>query len=230
VASAGRRLLAESVVLPPYSALHRSKRYAALETRLQYDRYLRVLTELHGTLEASPLRGLYTLSGGLLLGYRREGRALPWDCWDIDFELPHEHLPVLAASLPALAAAGWRHRVTWAHNGGEVAEVRFIRKLVGLDFFVTYPRGGDDASWVFARQHGRWVQAEQRIPRGGTKAVEFLGLRWLVPDPVEVPLAAMYGAWSVPDPTWDYMQSPAIVSTMPWTNPPVDWPGHANGP
>lgn len=223
--AANRRLLVESVVLPPYTLLYRVPGYAAFEQRLQYGRYQRILKELHATLATTPLAGHFTLSGGLLLGYRRENRALPWDCWDIDFEVSAQDLPLLAATLPLLEKAGWRHRVTWSSNTGEIAEVRYSHKLVGLDFFITHPRDADDASWVFANQGGTWMQAEQRIPRGATREVEFLGLPWLVPDPVEVPLEAMYGAWAVPDPSWDYMESPAIVSREPWTSPEPVWPG-----
>ena len=215
----------ESVLLPPYAALHRVRGFAALERRLQQPRYLKALTRLHGVLSRTPLADHYALTGGLLLGWRREGRALPWDCWDIDLDVAEEDLPRLQAALPALKAAGWTYRGAWAHNGGQVAEVRLRRGAVGLDFFVTHRIGEELASWVFAEQGGAWVQAEQRVPVAPLQRIVFLGLGWLVPDPVEPALEAMYGTWQVPDSSWDYMASTSIVHREPWRrpSPPAPW-------
>jgi hypothetical protein len=215
----------ESVLLPPYVALHPVKGYAALEQRLQYPRYLKALAHLHAVLERSPLAGHYALSGGLLLGWRREGRAVPWDCWDVDIEVDEGDLPLLSATLPVLKASGWRHRDSWAHNGGALAEVRFRRGAVALDVFVTSRVGDEVASWVFAERNGQWVQAEQRMPAAPLRRIDFLGLPWLVPDPVEPALSAMYGNWQVPDAGWDYMASTSIVDRQVWRRPapPSPW-------
>jgi hypothetical protein len=218
-------LVWESVLLPPYAALHRLRGYAAVEQRLQYPRYLKALSQLHAVLQSTPLAGHYVLTGGLLLGWRREGRALPWDCWDIDLEVDEDDIDRLFASLPALRTAGWRHRRSWAHNGGGLAEVRCTRGAIGLDFFITRRVGEELASWVFAKRDGAWLQAEQRVPVGSRKEITFLGLTWQAPDPVEPALRAMYGSWEVADPAWDYMESSSIVSREPWSRPapPAPW-------
>jgi hypothetical protein len=218
------RLLAESVVLPPYRTLGWVPGFQSLTSRLQAKRYESVIKELHATLATTPLADHYLLSCGLLLGYRRENRALPWDCWDVDFEVPARYLPELAATVPLLVRAGWRHRVTWCSNDGRVAEVRLMRKLVGLDLFVTYDEGDEVASWVFSKRDGTWLQAEQRVPQAGVQEVEFLGLRWNAPDPIDPVLVAMYGDWQTPQPGWDYMTSPSIVDVAPWTRPDIAWP------
>ena len=211
-------------MLPPYRALDRVPGFRGLTDRLQGERYLRVVQELHSTLETTPLAGRYTLSCGLLLGYRRENRALPWDCWDADLDISEEYLPELAATVPLLIAAGWRHRVSWCTNDGQVAEVRFIRKFVGLDLVVTYDRQDETASWVFSKRDGAWLQAEQRVPKVGIQEVDFLGRRWKAPDPIDPVHVAMYGDWQTPQPEWDYMASPSIVDVRPWTRPDIRWP------
>jgi hypothetical protein len=219
-----RRLAAESLLLPPYRALDRVPGFRSLTDRLQADRYQQIVQELHATLETTPLAGLYTLSCGLLLGYRRESRLLPWDCWDADLEVAEEHLPELAATVPLLVSAGWSHRVSWCTNDGKVAEVRFLRKFVGLDLVITYDLQDELASWVFSKRQGTWLQAEQRVPKGGIQQIEFLGLRWKAPDPIDPVLVAMYGDWQTPQPGWDYMASPSIVNVTPWRRPDIRWP------
>lgn len=218
------RLLAESVVLPPYRALDGVPGFRSRLDRWQLPRFVAAVRDLHATLEKTPLQGHYVMACGLLLGYHREQRVLPWDCWDVDLEVSADALPALRASMPALRAAGWRHRVSWAANDGRLAEVRLYSRFVGLDFFVTYPAGEQVTSFVFDRRGGQWVQAEQRVPATTTQEVDFLGVRWRVPDPVEPVLAAMYGDWRTPDPTWDYLSSPAIVAVEPWTQPRLAFP------
>lgn len=224
MADATLRLLAESVLLPPYRALNGIPGFRARLNRWQLPRFVDVTRELHATLERTPLKGHYVMSCGMLLGFQREGRVLPWDCWDLDLEIGSENLPQLRASMPLLQEAGWRHRVSWATNDGLLAEVRLYHRLVGLDLFLTYPREGQTASFVFSRRNGTWLQAEQRVPTSGRREVEFLGVRWQVPDPVEPVLSAMYGDWRTPDPGWDYMTSPAIVDVQPWNRPRHPFP------
>lgn len=219
-----RRLAYESLVLPPYKSLERIPGFRRVSTRVQLRRYEQVVRELHATLATTPLADRYLLACGLLLGYHRENRILPWDCWDADLEVSERHLPELAATLPLLARAGWRYRTTWCTNDGKVAEVRLMRKLVGLDLFVTYDRGAETASWVFSKRDGKWLQAEQRVPAGGVQEVDFIGLRWRAPDPIEPVLTALYGNWRSPEPDWDYMASPSIVDVQPWRRPAVRWP------
>ena len=219
-----RRLLFESLVFPPYRALDGVPGVRRGVNRLQEGRYERLLKELHATLASSPLNGNYRLSGGTLLGYYRDGRLLPWDCWDIDFEVDERHLPELATTLPLLLKAGWRRRVTWFNNDGEVAMIRLIRKFVGLDLMINYDRGGQSVSWLFSKRDGVWLQAEVHVPTSPTAPVEFLGLTWPAPDPIEPTLEALYGRWDVPDPDWDYMTTSSIVDTQPWTRPQLSWP------
>jgi hypothetical protein len=219
-----RRLLIESIVFPPYRALDGVPGIRRAINRLQQRRYERLLKELQALFVNSPLDGKYRMSGGTLLGYHREGKLLPWDCWDIDFDIEAHHLPELAATIPLLLKAGWRQRVTWFNNDGDVAMVRLIRKFVGLDLVIAYDRDDHSVSWLFSKRDGVWLQAEVRLPIASTQSVQFLGLTWPAPDPIEPTLEAMYGQWDVPDPDWDYMTTSAIVDTRPWTRPDLSWP------
>jgi len=219
-----RRLRLEAIIFPPYLLLNRIPGFRQWINRIQGRRYERVLKELHTTFAESPLNGHYRLSGGMLLGYYRDGRLLPWDCWDVDFEIEESSLAELAATLPLLLKAGWRRRVTWFNNDGDLAEIRLKRKFIYLDLFVTYDRGGSSASWLFSERDGVWLQAEVHLPTTPTQPVEFIGLIWPAPDPIEPALEARYGQWQEPDSKWDYMTTSSIVKTERWTRPPLSWP------
>ena len=166
------------------------------------ERFADNLRLLNDVLATTAFGQHYTLWGGLLLGWAREGRVLPWDVGDADFYYVRQHRSLLRAAMPALAAAGfWPHRA-WFDSRGTIVSYTFKRDDDIFDFFEFEVRGAEAYYWTFLPMRGRraWVELTGVVPFTGEVVMEFLGRRWRVPADHDAFLAACYGDWRTPIP------------------------------
>lgn len=139
---------------------------------------------------------------GTLLGPIREGRTLPWD-GDVDIGVKHE---ILKDNIHFLERAfldkGYTTELRTCQYG--YARSFDVRKDLIHVCIRDYDVSGDK------RFHARII-ADDNISIEGTcsvfdkrlfdnlKTIDFLGVKFLVPNPPEDFLTAHYGAWEIPN-------------------------------
>jgi hypothetical protein len=182
---------------------------------------------LHDVLGESPLADLYWVSGGLLLGWARDGRMLSHEPQDGDFGYSREDRDKLLASLPRLIDAGFKPDRCVTNNQGSPVAYILEKDWASFEFFETERLGNAVRYWNFGTRlsENRQVPIEIvcRVPSFGLAPMEFLGRTWQKPDDHDTYLTAVYGNWRTPDFGWDYTRDdPSIVEIHPWTGS-SDW-------
>jgi hypothetical protein len=211
---------------------HRSLRKAL--HRFVFNRNLRKLNDL---LERKGVGDRFWLSGGLLLGWARNGGVLPNDYKDADFGLRSEDRETFCALVPELIGAGFLPFRRFRDNSGRTTLWSFWKDGSQFDF-VEY-RSEGTFRWFtgFFDYEGASWQVVGKVPDGPLEKIFFLRRWWWKPADHRAELAAMYGDWETP---WDDVthgrpwntgiDSPAIVDRVPWVSIGWDWNGNCEGP
>lgn len=188
----------------------REREEAALRRQFEPDfdpeRAARALVALQEALESSGQRAF--LVSGTLLGYAREGRLLAHDKdidvgvidWESQFDC-----------ILALLKSGQFAVDTRTFGGAHTYHIpiKHLATNTDVDVFVYHPEGGKLVTGVQSRFG--YLQKFAFSPFG-LEQVEFLGVRFHVPDDVERNLAENFGNWRVSDP--DYISHLESPSTM----------------
>jgi hypothetical protein len=128
----------------------------------------------------------FWLTGGSLLGAIRDNDFIPWDD-DIDIDMMEENFIPLMHQL--------KERLI---NAGFIVRLSDTKKFPKMSFF----KYGQKISLGSLRKSGRWRTRPNHVyPAGCFHAddkIEFKGLKFLVPSPVEVYLEHCYKNWKVP--------------------------------
>ncbi|HEY1520553.1 MAG TPA: hypothetical protein VGF91_29275 [Solirubrobacteraceae bacterium] len=171
---------------------------------------------LNDVLAHSPIAGRYWVTGGLLLGWAREGAILGHDCDDVDFYYRADDTDRLLASFPLLEDAGFRLSLRFPGAYGDATEYSFRRDGAKFEFFRAELAGSELSYWNYGFAPTGPVANEARIPAQPLEQFYFLGRSWLKARNHDAEMTAMYGDWRTPDPDFDYLRGPAIVATKPW--------------
>jgi hypothetical protein len=179
------------------------------------------LRRLHDALASTPIAGRYWVSGGVLLGWAREGHLLSHDALDADFNYRAEDAQRLEASLPALVDAGFRLARRFPNIDDQPTQWVVDLDEAIFDFFCVQIEGdrlrwssyGTNTDPTSPHSH---VQNICEIPALPLEEFAFLGRHWLKPVDHEAELTSIYGPWRTPDPNYDFMRGPAIVERRPW--------------
>jgi phosphorylcholine metabolism protein LicD len=183
------------------------------------DKFLKNLQQLHDLLEKSPMQGRTWLVGGLVLGYVREGRLLPYD-YDADFAFWEEDHERFLKTVPDLTGGGFKKRYCWVSAEGKIACYTFVKEGAKFDFFINYKDEDRNKIFWYAFHAGKGIQLKRELPPHGVKTIFFLGRDWLIPENVEEYLVLSYGShWRIPDRSFDYSSEksvPCHVETKKW--------------
>jgi hypothetical protein len=183
---------------------------------------VRDLRLLHDVLAATPFGPCYSVCGGLLLGWAREGRPLPNDP-DVDFFYEEADVEAFDRAVPRLVAAGFDQLYRFSNNEGIQTEHSFIRNDTKFEFFRTFPAGEGRRRYFTYSPHPVPLQMTAEIPAQPTVPFTFLDRTWLKPQDHEAELRAMYGNWRKPDSSWSYLDELCVVDRSPWTNTTFVW-------
>jgi hypothetical protein len=179
------------------------------------------LRELNDVLRLTPLDGRCWLSGGLLLGWAREGKVLDHDTGDVDFWVRAEDAQLLEDAADALSRAGFRRLWRYRNSRGDVTEFTFTRHGAKFEFFLLFP-GSLPGKRIYFLYEGD-VEFENEISDQPLEAIEFLGRVWLKPQSHEEHLRETYGQWEVPDRSWSSSEAPCVVASRPWLKRSGAW-------
>ncbi|MGB9111572.1 MAG: hypothetical protein WCF24_02470 [Acidimicrobiales bacterium] len=213
--------------IPEHSGLRRTIH------RFVFERNLRKLNDLFVR------RGVddrFWLSGGLLLGWARQGGILPNDYKDADFGLRSDDCGIFCALVPDLIAGGFLPFRRFRDNDGRTTLWSFWKDGSQFDF-IEY-RTEEASRWFtgyFDFDGASW-QVIGKVPDGPLERISFLGRWWWKPGDHQAELAALYGDWEVP---WDEASkghawntgrdSPAIVERVAWLSAEMSWDGSCDG-
>jgi hypothetical protein len=186
------------------------------------DRMADHLRALNDVLARTPMAGRTWMFGGLLLGRVREGGLMLHDSADADFAFLAEDAERMEASFAALEEAGFARIHRFPGTTGEATEHSFGRVRAKFDFFALRLKGDRFAYCNYGNHHGIAIRNLCEIPAQPLEEIHFLGRRWLKARDHDAELTALYGDWRTPNPDWDYMDGPAIVSREPWDDSTYD--------
>lgn len=179
---------------------------------------------LNDTLARSPLDGKWWIWGGLVLGWAREGRVLPFDDMDLDFAVLARDWPLLEASVTMIEQAGFRGVRRFRNHCGEVTELTFMRHGARFEFFKLWDAEGALRYAVYGIFEGRPQAVERTIPPQARDTFEFVGRTWWKSRDHEQELQILYGDWKKPDPRWSYMAHDASEQArIPWDPGTSSW-------
>jgi hypothetical protein len=184
----------------------------------QYDEQLKRLRAFHDVMARTPMADRYWFSGGALLGWAREGQLLRHDALDVDFHYLAEDADRFEASLPILAADGFRVGRRFPNVRPDVAAKQWALMKDGavFDFFRIDDCGDHLRSYSYGWRGPEALENELALPAQPLEEFFFLGRYWLKPTDHDAELTALYGDWRTPDPGFNYMDGRAIVSRRPW--------------
>lgn len=178
---------------------------------------VRELREFNDALRSTPLGSRCWLSGGLLLGWAREGRVLDHDTGDVDLWVLAEDAHLVEEAADALRRAGFRRLWSYRNSRGDVTELTFTRHGAKFEFFLLFP-GSLPGKRTYFLYDGD-VELENEISDQALESFEFLDRVWLKPRLHEEHLRETYGRWEVPDPYWSSSNAPCVVARRPWIKP-----------
>lgn len=185
-------------------ALRRRARTFFLLPRYRYRRNLRLVNDALGRTRFADR---YWITFGLLLGWARDRRPIPWDFRDADFafaDSDQELFPKVA--VPALLAAGFELLAERTNNAGVTTEYVFYKDKARFEFWVMF--ADEEGIHYFNYGERRGIECEMlcRLPAHGVEPIDYLGRTWLKPCSHEEYLARVYGDWRVPKPDYDYAE------------------------
>lgn len=179
------------------------------------------LREFNDALRVTSLGGRYWLSGGLLLGWAREGRMLDHDTGDVDFWVLAEDAHLVEDAADALSRAGFRRLWLYRNSRGDVTEFTFMRHGAKFELFLLFP-GSEQGKRIYFLYEGE-TEFENEIADQQLESFEFLGRVWLKPRFHEAHLREIYGRWEVPDRSWSSSDAPCVVTSRPWIKRSGEW-------
>lgn len=185
----------------------------------------RELQELNDTLASTSLAGHYSVGGGLLLGWAREGRVLDHDTHDVDFWVYAEDGDRVEAAAAALARVGFRPLWRYRNTAGVVTEYTFVRRGARFEFFLLFPAPSPGRRRYFLYDRDREIENE--IADQPVEPFVFLDRDWLKPCGHEEHLRETYGRWEEPDPGFDSTRAPCVVTQRPRAAFASIWSGSA---
>lgn len=171
----------------------------------------RNLRRLHDALAGTPLDGRYEVTGGVLLGWARQGRLLADDVGDADFVYAADDAPAFAAAVPVLVRAGFLPVARFRNNDGEIAEHRFVRGGARFDFFATWAVGGRIRYYMYDLDDELVCE---RSPQPSA-SFEFLGRVWRKPANHDRVLAGNYGDWRSEPVDWHFSRARTVILRRP---------------
>jgi hypothetical protein len=202
-----------------------------VEKRERVGTFSRNLVLLFDALERAGMARRYWVSGGLLLGWARDGKVMAHDASDADFGILESDRAALLGAIPELVEAGFEPTYRYTRNDGVAAQYRFMKDGANFEFFVHVPSGDRLRTWFFGevrRGTDQWVQFVSEVPAGEFAPMPFLGREWRKPSDHERYLTAIYGDWRVPRPDYDFRTDDrSVVEVEPWTGdfrwPKAEW-------
>ncbi|OAD22849.1 LicD-like protein [Candidatus Thiomargarita nelsonii] len=197
----GKKILLE---LPPVQFL----------IRYRFRQNLRLLNDVLATTELS---GNYWLWGGVLLGWAREGRILPWDT-DADFFYFSEDRNKFMGAIESLIQAGFKLEWRFVNNEGKITEYVFVKDHRKFEFFEVNKQEDTLHYFLYAPHIPNRLEMIGVVPWDGEVAtMEFIGRTWLKPADHETFLTAIYGDWRTPNPDYDYVEDEkSIIAKHEW--------------
>ena len=174
------------------------------------------LRHLNDVLARTPMAGRTWVWAGLLLGWARDGDILLHDTKDVDFAYLGADQERFEATIPLLAAEGFRPHYRFPGLHGEATEYSFERDGAKFEFFRLDLEGDTFAYHHYGTDFGRTVRNRLEIPAQPLEEFRFLDRTWLKVRDHERELTVKYGDWRTPDPSWNYLRSPDIVATTDW--------------
>jgi len=178
-------------------------------------------------LSTTPMAGRYWVMGSVLLGWARERQLLGHDADDVDFFFLREDMDRLLTSFPALEDAGFQLMHVFPGAFAErPTEFTFERHQAKFELWCGDVVHEDGRAWLYYRSYGSGADGPMtnvcRLPAQPLDKFAFLGRTWLKPRDHDVELTGMYDDWRTPDPSWNYMQGPAIVKRHAWDSTTFD--------
>ncbi len=178
----------------------------------KFKKNLKLLNDVLATTELSDK---YFLWGGLLLGWAREGRILPWDT-DADFFYSSKDRDKFLISIDCLIQAGFKLKERFINNEGRITEYVFFKDDIKFEFFEFDKQEDTLHYWLYAPDLA--LEMVGILPWNGEMAtIYFLGRTWLKPDDHDTFLTANYGDWRTPNPDYDYVEDEkSIIAKYEW--------------
>ena len=112
----------------------------------KFKKNLKLLNDVLATTELSDK---YFLWGGLLLGWAREGRILPWDT-DADFFYSSKDRDKFLISVDCLIQAGFKLKERFINNEGRITEYVFFKDDIKFEFFEFDKQEDTLRYWLYA--------------------------------------------------------------------------------
>ena len=178
--------------------------------------FVRDLQYLHDVLSLTPASNCYWVWAGLLLGWAREGRVLRHDLHDADFAYAEEDEPQMLQGLDALVDAGFQRGFSFRNNAGVLTEHTLVRHGAKFEFFRIASVASEWEYQMYGSQQHVHLELTARLPRQDLVPFDFLDRTWLKPVDHASELAALYGAWKTPDPSWDYLNTGGVIKREVW--------------
>ncbi|MBF0153677.1 MAG: LicD family protein [Magnetococcales bacterium] len=159
-----------------------------------------------------PFKDHIVLWGGVLLGWMREGRILPWDR-DADFLIFDSERHLLPELISRLEAAGFELMITYFANDGVASEYSFVKGGRKFDLFIMKRELGMAQYLLFHRLSPKHPQSliTCAFPWHGTERGWFLGREWTIPARTDEHLASIYGQWRMPNPAYRYWEDDVSI-------------------
>jgi hypothetical protein len=185
----------------------------------------RDLRRINDVLATTSLADRYSVWGGMLLGWAREGRLLAHDMMDADFLVLEEDAVLIEEAALILEQAGYRRLHRYTNNAGQVTEYAFARHEARFDFFLLFPDAGMSSRrfFVYASGPDGLMELEGRLTVEPLEHFDFLGRRWLKPKDHEALLTTIYGDWRTPDPNWSALDDGSIFARRRWNSADHSW-------
>jgi hypothetical protein len=185
----------------------------------------RDLRRMNDVLATTSLADRYSVWGGMLLGWAREGRLLAHDRMDADFLVLEEDAVLIEEAALVLEQAGYGRLHRYTNNAGQVTEYAFARHEARFDFFLLFPDAGMSSRrfFVYASGPDGLMELEGRLMVEPLEHFDFLGRRWLKPKNHEVLLTTVYGDWRTPDPNWSALDDGSIFARRRWNSTDHSW-------
>jgi hypothetical protein len=195
-----------------------------LDRAIRKEIFPRDLQRLNDVLATTPLADRYSVWGGMLLGWAREGRLLAHDMMDADFLVLEEDASLVEEAAPILARAGYRRLHRYTNNAGQVTEYAFVKHEARFDFFLLFPDAGRSKRvFVYTSGPDGLLELEGRLTVEPLEPFDFLGRRWLKPKEHEALLTSIYGDWRTPDPNWSALDDGSIFARRKWSSTDNSW-------